>query len=159
MIYTIYMERNARPLSGDEEGTSLFDSVNIVPESNAYWALVFPPFWLAYHRLWFALLVYVLVMVLGLALLATPLVLVAMFLGGLPGIYLFLEGNQLRRKKLESKGLDFVAAVDAPDEAFAVERFLSGWKEPIEKAVKTSAPRSLQATTAPSFGMFPQGEI
>jgi len=158
MIYTFYMEPDARPLVGDEEGGSRFDSLTAIPEKNAYWALALPPFWLAYHRLWFALVIYLGVIILSIALLATSLAPVALLLGGLPGLYLFLEGNQLRRKKLEANGLEFVAAIEAPDRKFAFERFLSGWEAPVTEQRKPTAQRPVQLETAPAFGMFPDSE-
>ncbi len=165
MIYTFYMEPNARPLAGDEEGSSRFDSLIAIPEKNAYWALAFPPFWLAYHRLWFAFTIYFGLIILSIALLTTSWALVVLLLGGLPGIYLFLEGNQLRRKKLEAKGLEFVAAVEAPTKQFAFERFLSGWEALLKDVSelrkplpKPMAQHPRQLNTVPAFGMFPNAE-
>ena len=166
MIYTLYMEPNARPLVGDEEGSSRFDSLIAIPEKNAYWALAFPPFWLAYHRLWFAFTIYLGLIILSIALLTTSWAPVALLLGGLPGVYLFLEGNQLRRKKLEAKGLKFMAAIEAPTKQFAFERFLSGWETPSKDVIeprKSSSPKQQprhprQLNTVPAFGMFPNAE-
>jgi hypothetical protein len=158
MIYTVYMKSDARPLAGDETGETLFDSLQAVPEKNANWALVFPPFWLAYHRLWFALAIYGLVAVLLFSLLATPLAWGALMLMGLPGIYLLFEGNQLRRNKLEADGFELVDVVYAQNEEFALEKFLENWKAPSEKSSSVSS-RPLIQQDAPSFGMFPQGEM
>ncbi len=152
------MKSDARPLVGDETGETLFDSLQAIPEKNANWALVFPPFWLAYHRLWFALATYGLVAVLLFSLLATQLAWGAFLLMGLPGLYLLFEGNQLRREKLKANGFELVDVVYAPNEEFALERFLENWKPTVENSNPAST-RPLFQQDTPSFGMFPQGEI
>ena len=72
MIYTIHMiqSRPVALLGADEDAR--FDGLVAISDGWAKWAVVAPPIWLAVHRLWFALLIYVLVMALGLVLFATP---------------------------------------------------------------------------------------
>ena len=116
MIHTIHI-----PPATDAGAGDIGEAVAI-PEGKAPWALIAPPFWLAWHRLWWALTVYLLVTAIGLSLLATPLAPAALLLGGLPGIFLLLEGHQLRRNKLERLGWQFVGVAEGHDENEAIAR-------------------------------------
>lgn len=157
MIYTIHMRPDAEPHARDTDGITVFDSLTAVPESVAKWALFFPPLWLAYHKLWWAFATYCLLAVLGIGLLLTPFWVVAILLGGLPGIYLFLEGNQLRREALQAKGIDMAAVIEAGNEKIALARFVAGWHPP-KQHKSPDLPVLKKQTVTPSFGMFPQGE-
>jgi len=110
MIHTIHI-----PPSAD-----VWEAVAI-PETKAPWALIAPPFWLAFHKLWWALVVYLFVAVTGFVLLTTPAAPAAFLLGGLPGLYLLLEGHQLRRNALERDGWTFAGVAEGhdPEEALA----------------------------------------
>ena len=46
-------------------------------------------------------------------------------LGGLPGIYLWLEGHQLRRNNLEAHGYELTHVIEAPDEKTALARVIA----------------------------------
>ncbi len=152
------MQSDAQPQVGDETGESRFDRLTAIPEKNANWALFFPPIWLTYHGLWFALMVYGLVMILLFGLLSTPLISISLLLLGLPGLYLWFEGNQLRRNKLEAQGSELVDVVYAPNERAALERYLSNW-QPKEHPKTSISQRPVTIDSAPNFGMFPQGEM
>ena len=125
MIFTIHHTPEARPAKGDESGDSRFDGLLAIPEGVAKWALFFPPFWLAFHRLWFAFAVYALVAIAGTLLMTTNWWSIPVLLGGLPGLYLFLEGHQLRRNRAEALGFKTIGVVDARDAEMAVHRFLA----------------------------------
>lgn len=160
MIFTIHMQPQQQFVGAE---ITRFDGLVVVPESHANWALLFPPFWLFHHRLWFALGVYGLIVILSMALLATPLAPAVLFLSGLPGVYLFLEGHQLRRAKLEAEGYALVDVVEASDERTALERFLCAYEGP-ELGKSTVSPTMSTLTTkshpkSEVFGMFPQGEM
>lgn len=116
MIHTIHIPPAENGGTGD-----IWEAVAI-PETKAPWALIAPPFWLAYHRLWWPLVVYLLVAVTGFALLTTPAAPAAFLLGGLPGLYLLLEGHQLRRNKLERDGWTFAGVAEGHDAEEALGR-------------------------------------
>lgn len=140
---------------GSEENR--FDGLVAVPDGVAKWALIFAPFWLAFHRLWFALAIYALATILIASLLATPLVAIPLLLSGLPGLYLFLEGNQLRRYRLERQGYEMLAVVDAEDKDTAIEKFLHRWQPEsvgAKPTVHATKPTIKPAASKPSFGMF-----
>lgn len=126
MIYTLHLKPgNASAFSTKAEDDARFDNLVAVPDTGAYWALVAPPLWLARYGQWFALLIYLGVTGLILTLLATPAAPAAFFLAGIPGLYLFLEGHQLRRQKLDRQGYMPVGVVEAPNQQTAVESFLA----------------------------------
>ena len=125
--YTIHMAADAAPHPRDAKGVTYFDSLAAVPDGVAKWAIVAPPLWLAWHRLWMPLGVYLLVVAGFLSLALTPFAPIGVALAFMPGFYLFLEGNQLRRARLGLLGYETVSVVEAPDEETAVMRFLSHW--------------------------------
>lgn len=114
-IYTIMR----RP--GDNDPADL----QAIPEKATAMALAFPPLWLIWHRLWWALVIYGLFTVMLLTLLVTPAAPLILIILGLPGFFLWLEGNQLRRQRLEQLGYIMNDVVEAPDEDVAISRYLS----------------------------------
>ena len=96
----------------------------LVPDKKATFALIFPPLWLAWKRLWLALLAYIVVMV-AIFLLAFlyPSIAVS-YLSILPGFYLLLEGHQLVRNDLENKGWKYAGIVEGENLEEAEIRFL-----------------------------------
>jgi len=156
MIYLLYLRPGSSSLS-EEEGK--FDQLAAIPEALAKWAIIVPPVWLAWHRLWWSLLVYLVIAAIVLVFLSTPFALAALYLGGIPGLYLLLEGNNLRGKRLERMGYDLVDVVDAPDEQAAVERFLE--RRPEEEPSRTVPQMPALSSDRPgadnlAFGMFPE---
>ena len=111
-IYSAYLAPKGR----DSDYAKDF---RLVSDRKAILALIIPPFWLAWHRLWLELSVYVAVWA-GIAILAgwQPGIAVV-YLSALPGLYLLLEGNELVRRNLERQGWCFTGIVDAenPEEA------------------------------------------
>lgn len=160
MIFTLYQA----PVPAGGQDTS-FDTLQAIPETTSKAALLFPPFWLAWHGLWWALAFYALLFVIAMTLLATSLAGAALLLGGLPGLYLYLEGHQLRRNRLERQGYVHVATVEAPDASVAIERYLAQWND--ENGVALLAPARAVTFGAQSdtsraardddmaFGLFP----
>ena len=157
MIYTLHMDRDAEPIAGDSTGETRFDSLIAIPEDKATWALIVPPIWLAYYKLWWAFSLYCLVAFFFLSLMATSYFLAAVFLGGLPGLYLLFEGHQLRRKRAEEIGLFHVGTVEAASEKEALERFLAHWIE-TESENSSVQKREFQNTKPKNlaFGLFPE---
>ena len=157
MIYTLHMDRDAKPIAGDATGVSRFDTLLAIPEGKATWALIAPPVWLAYYKLWWVFSLYCLVAFFFLSLMTTSFFLVTALLGGLPGLYLLFEGHQLRRNRAEQDGLYHVGTVEAVSETEAIERFVAQWKEPETQsfdaqdlALKKTKPSNL------AFGLFPE---
>ena len=119
MIWTVH----ARP-------DAIGHHVVAVPEARSPWAFVFGTLWLLWHRMWWAALVFLLI---GLILNAVgqfalagigdePLWWVppaALLLAVLPRFWLALEGNELRRRKLERRGYRLAEIVEAENRADA----------------------------------------
>ena len=80
---------------------------------------------------------------------------IAVGLAGLPGIYLFLEGRQLCRSRLEESGLDMIGLVDATSEEAAIARFVG---EVVERQNIKTAERSLNANEPAKRHMGPGSE-
>ncbi|MEM9278495.1 MAG: DUF2628 domain-containing protein [Pseudomonadota bacterium] len=101
------------------------DGFKLLPDGKAPLALVFPPFWLAWHRLWLPLMLYV-VVAFGIILLAVwkPGLPVA-YLSALPGFYLLLEGAELIRRKYERNGWRYAGVVEGDKLEDAEIRFLT----------------------------------
>lgn len=156
MIHTIHIKGDARPLAGDDTGDSRFDGLVAIPDGVAKWALFFPPVWLAFHALWLPLLAWAILCVATLAGMTTQYWPVPLLLGGLPGLYLFLEGNQLRRNRLEWQGYETIGIVDARNPEFALQRFLAEGNLPQPKTkppVRSDFARP-GFSAQPSIGLF-----
>lgn len=152
MIFTLHLKQ-----APQSEGR--FDSLVAIPEGLAKWALIVPPFWLARHKLWFAFALYSMVALAGFALLPTSFGIIPAMMGGLPGLYLLLEGHQLRRNKLENEGYETVAILDASSEQMAIEHFLSAHEEKISLDThqvdqRTAFVRPRSIPTQPGIGLF-----
>ena len=101
-------------------------------------ALFVPELWLLFRRMWLVFVLYV-AAVIGLGVLSErfggPLPWVALALGHL----LFaLEGNTLRRRKLASRGYDFIGVVEGRRREVET-RFFAQWQPPDETAPPADA--------------------
>ena len=130
------------------------DGLVAVPERLATWALLFPAFWLAWHRLWLGLVAYLIYTITLLALLPTPYLWVTLAIFGLPGLYLWLEGNQLLRAKLDRQGFALVGVVEAPDEQTAVARHLAQQPFAGDGSHATPLPDRPPQARPETFGLF-----
>lgn len=101
--YTIHVPPVAM---GSEKDRFIRDGVSLT-------ALVVPAIWLLWHRLWFAFAAYCLIVVAitSYSMLASDPS--ATVLSAIPGLLLFLEGNELRRRKLEHAGWEEAGLVRA----------------------------------------------
>lgn len=152
--YTIYLPP-VGSFDNSEEGFRL------VPDAKATLALIFPPFWLAWHRLWLPLMVYI-VVIAAILMIAiwSPSVAVS-YLSILPGVYLLLEGYQLLRQNLEAKGWQFAGVVEGENREEAEIRFLvNSGKEfttPTPKTRSDHKPAILNTSSKTNnMGLFPE---
>jgi hypothetical protein len=155
-IYTIHKP----PLGDMEQSRFIREGVN-------FFALVVPLIWLVWHRLWLALLAYVAVMIaIGLAGRVMGGV-GAILLSALPGLYLFVEGNELLRNRLSRSGYTLADVVegdnvrDAEIRYFtdavpvAAERDSAPSAKPEALVPKSAAPHRQPRDTS-GIGIFPE---
>ena len=80
-------------------------------------------------------------------------------LSALPGLYLFLEGQELRRGELERQGWQFEGIVEAANEEEAELRFLnargSGFVNSLQKP-RQAIVSSIARKPAVASGIFPE---
>ncbi len=137
----------APPAKGDDVHAPVADAV-FVPEARALWALVLPLPWLLWNRLWWAAIFYVLVsIILAMTLTLEPGIL-ALLLTFLPGFFLYLEGHELRHKRLERRGWKLTGIVRGDDRVEAEIRFFSGLRPGEENSGKRH-PVALNSTLLP----------
>lgn len=129
-IFTVHLKGDAG------EPSSLVEQTRLVREGFSWGALVFGPLWLIWHRLWLALVVWLLAegVILGLGATLIPNERWTGLLELLVALLLGLEGAQIRRAKLARRGYAQVDVVSAPrleqaDRLF-FERHLAGKAEP-----------------------------
>lgn len=115
--YTIYLPPEDAGLEPDEV-------FRLVPDTKATLALIFPPFWLAWHKLWLPLMVYIVVITAILMLAVWSPGIAVSYLSILPGLYLLLEGYELVRQNLEAKGWQYAGVVEGENREEAKIRYL-----------------------------------
>lgn len=125
-FYTFHQPQGA-PIEAQREDA--FDDVRAIPDGLSFWAIIFPLAWLIWHKMWIELGFYLVIAALVSGLLATVYAPAAMVLSGLPGVYLWLEGHNLRREKLRRSGYRLVDVIEAKDEKTAFARFVSKAKQ------------------------------
>jgi hypothetical protein len=127
-------------------------------------ALVFPPVFLVWHRLWWPLVLYVLVTILLMAIGATVSEGLSAALGLLPGFFLFVHGRDLVRDSLLARGWHETTSIAAASAAEAELRFFHR-DAAAALATKPPPPLPQQAFQRPalptqhqsgSLGIFPQ---
>ena len=102
------------------------DDFKLIREGHSTFALLAPPIWLVVNRLWLELLAYVGLMVLFVLIAYQLQNGFAFLLTGLPGLFLWLEGNQLVRAKIERNGWQLSSVVEAGDFESAEAKHLAG---------------------------------
>jgi hypothetical protein len=158
MIFLVFEPKdglgNARTLEGAER-------VVFLCEKFSWPALFFGPFWLGWHRLWLAIVLWI-VAFFALAVLTMSL--------GYPGSVIFtafvvpsliaaFEATALRRRKLLRRGLRDAGVVIAEDIEIAERRFFADWARRAETApAERAAPPGSAPPLEPSpvLGLFPQ---
>lgn len=154
--YTVYL-----PPAGLPEPAAL-ERARFVREAGSLLALVFPALWLLFQRLWYALLVY-LSIVAALAILARVVESPSLtLLSAIPAFYLFLEGRELVRRRLERAGWRYAGLVEAADLWEAEARWFDA-NPPSDGAAALPVRPRVPATpmagsvdTVPSIGIFGQ---
>lgn len=153
-IYSAYLPPEHDSSLGAEQ-------FKLLKDAKAPLALIFPPFWLAWHRLWPELAIYCAVAVAIMLLTIWQPLPPALYLSAIPGLYLLLEGNELVRKLYERKGWKFAGIVDGENLEAAEIRFLVQNPELFEKSKKPLDHRkgtSFATTpkTSPAMSLFPE---
>ena len=149
-IYSAYV-------SPDAQMPGAARDFRLVSDRKAIMALIVPPLWLIWHRLWLELLIYLGIWA-GIGMLASwqPGIAIA-YLSALPGFYLLLEGNELIRRKLERDGWIFAGIFDADNSDEAELRFVLQNANMLQTVVPRPhqsfhpAPKSLSPV-----GLFPE---
>jgi hypothetical protein len=158
-IYTVHL-----PPGESNGGTAAeMERARFIPERPSLFALVIPALWLLWHRLWYALAVYLLIGGIASLLARWTDSLAIGLLACLPALYLFLEGRQLLRGRLERQGWRFVGVVEAYSANEADLRYFADTSEAVTEAMPAAPAWSPQAgpsaetrQEAPSIGIFGQ---
>lgn len=150
-IYTAYL-----PPSGDAT------KLRLIPDRASLLALVAPAVFLLWHRLWFALLMY--------AMIVAALVLfgriagetTAGFLSVLPGFFLFLQGRELVMQRHERAGWREVGVVSAGSAREAEIRYFKDARVDVDELTRTVALAGAASPAAspaakPASGEAPSG--
>lgn len=160
VIYSVYLPPETGndasvPYMSDRE----IDRVAFLPDGKALLALIAPAIWLIWQRLWLILALYVLAMVALAALIQFGNPQLGSFLSVLPGLFLFLEGREMVRRRYERQGWRFDGVIEAGDEKTAELRYFSEQDyapaptKPVEPTTPLFAKPIKQV--AP-FGLFPE---
>jgi len=138
------------------------DGFRLLRDGKSVFALVVPLIWLIWHRLWLPLMVYLLASAAILALFMASTHVSVAVLSLLPGFYLFLEGPELLRAKLERAGWRYATVVEAQNEEEAELRFLKSTGA--ATTYKSQSPHRSRVTAIPArparpdvpAGIFPE---
>jgi Protein of unknown function (DUF2628) len=136
--------------------------IAFVRDGFSFWAFLLGPLWMLWHRLWLALLGYVVaVIVLRVALvqLGAPASARAL-VGVLVALLVGLEGASLRRWTFRRRGWKQLGVVVADDRDLAERRFFDAWLGGVASAPPpVPAPPPARMSTNPPgdvLGLFPQ---
>ena len=159
MIFLVFEPKdglgNARTVEGAER-------VVFLREKFSWPALLFGPFWLAWHRLWLALVLWIIAFfALGVLMASLKFSDSMMFVAFLvPSLIVAFEATAIRRRKLLRKGMRDAGVVIAPDIEIAERRFFTDWAKRVEVATnERPAPPSGSVPSldpSPVLGLFPQ---
>lgn len=151
-IYTVHLPESGNP-----------EQARFIREGASFFALILPFIWLIWQRLWLALIAYIAVlgMVSATAILAGEAT--AGFLSLVPALFLFVEGNQFIRRRLERSGWHFAGVVDASSAIDAEIRYFgqqnqSHRTKPADRQIElvTGAAVTAPGSSPSSIGMFPE---
>jgi len=149
-VFTVYV------LSDSGSSVAAADRVHVISDRFGWLAFLFGPIWLAWHRLWWGLLAYVLAVAMlvlaarTLQLSAGAAILVLLIMA----IFIGLEGGALRDFALTRRGYRIADLISAPSREAAEREFFRGW--PAAPAAGGGRPNvPLQADNGQVIGIFP----
>jgi Protein of unknown function (DUF2628) len=161
-VYTVHQSPKwtADPLPDAER-------IEFVRDGFSFWAFLFPPLWMVWHRMWLVLPLYVVV---GAALEAPLLALgatavAASVVGLFTSLLVGLEASTLRRFTLRQRGWRNVGIVSGDDLEDAERRFFSVWLDAAssQRAVPPASAPAGATTAGPRMprapdviGLFPE---
>jgi Protein of unknown function (DUF2628) len=153
-VYTVH-----EPPRRSDDALAHTDRFAFVRDGFSWPAFLFAPLWMARHRLWLALIVYLLVVfVLG----AATRVLGAgdwvLAIGLLVALLVGFEASTLRRYGLARRGWKILGVVVGDDLEAAERRFFDAWvagRVPRPAATSASGPAA-PAPSGPIIGLFPE---
>ena len=150
------------------ETSSAPERFRFVRDGFHFWAFLLAPLWLLLHRLWLALLIYVV----GYGLLSAALVFlrvsstVQLLLGLLIALLMGFEASSIRRWTLQRRGWKTLGFVVGEDQEMAERRFYAEWAKRSEPAPAAPASPSEPQYTTPVrrgpptgndvIGLFPE---
>ncbi len=155
-VYTVHEP----PLQPAQSSTDAERFV-FVRDGLSFWAFLFAPLWMLWHRMWLMLLGYVVittVVVSALAVLGasqTALLVIGLLISLLVG----LEASTLRRFTLGRRGWKNVGIVSGDDLDDAERRFFTAWlgQVPAQHEAASPPPAAPRAAPTPSvIGLFPE---
>ena len=138
-LFTVHIPPHAVGQERDYHEDTVF-----VPDASSLMALVFPFFWLIWYRLWWATVFYALLTIALSILMTGELGLLAAAMTVFPGLFLLLEGQELRRKKLARHGWKMLTTVEDQDLASAEYRYFYSALEQQQKS-NTAKPEKITA--------------
>ncbi len=159
MIFLVF-----EPKDGLKNAPTLADAERVVflREKFSWPALLFGPFWLAGHRLWLALLLWIVAFfALGVPMVSLKLPDSMMFAAFLvPSLIVAFEATAIRRRKLLRKRMRDAGVVIAQDIEIAERRFFADWTKragtlPAERPAPPAG-SALPLDPSPVLGLFPQ---
>ena len=145
-VYTVYEP----PLRNDDSDADSTDRFVFVRDGFAFWAFLLAPLWLAWRRLWLALLLYVVLIVAlqaGLWWLGASAE-VKFAVGVLVALLIGFEAASLWRWTLARRQWINHGVVVAEDAEAAERRFFDAW-------IRRNAPSAGFAPASPSYAMPP----
>lgn len=148
-IYTVHLPPG---LSAERQA----DAARFIRDGFSFWALVLPPVWLAWHRMWLALVGWIVVAaaIEGAGYLAgrTPAAIVGLAFT----VWFALVARDIRRWTLARNGWTLAAVIEAGDRDAAECRFFEGWRTNDTRPARTaSAHRAAAPLPAQPIGLFP----
>lgn len=137
------------------------EKIVFVKDGLCWPALFIPLIWLLWHRLWMGLVIYALAVgaLVGVIYFGNLPAQTQNLLLVLPNVWLLLEGNDLRRRKLARKGYGQTASVMGRSREEAEQRFFAAW---VRASATYSAPRPGMSFTPAQpadqaiLGVFPR---
>ena len=146
-IYTVHIK-------GSSDEPSAFERAVFVRDGFAWWAFVFGPLWLLWHRAWLALLIWTLLQI-GIGALVHMHVIPMLAQSAIEliiALALGFEGSSLRRYVLHRRGFRWVDVVQERRLVDAERRFFA--RQPHENNTSGTT-RAVGSSAAPLVGLFP----